>query len=161
MTFDTPEPISVTVDVVVGDVRITAADRRDTVVDVQPSDPASREDVKAAEQTRVECVSGHLLVKAPKLRTWSIRSHGGSIDVTIALPAGSDMHGDRAAQVVRRLPHDDRGHGGRDRERAARRRPSSASRAAQATSAWRGPPATPTSPAARATCASVSSTAAR
>ena len=93
MTFDTPEPISATVDVVVGDVRITAADRRDTVVDVQPSDPASREDVKAAEQTRVECVSGHLLVKAPKLRTWSIRSHGGSIDVTIALPAGSDVHG--------------------------------------------------------------------
>ncbi len=98
MTFDTPEPISATVDVVVGDVRIAAGDRTDTVVDVQPSDPSSKDDVKVAEQTRVECAGGHLMVKTPKLRSWSLRSHGGSIDVTIGLPAGSHVHA--AGQLV-------------------------------------------------------------
>jgi DUF4097 and DUF4098 domain-containing protein YvlB len=93
MTFDTPQPISATVDVVVGDVRITGGDRTDTVVDVVPTDASSKDDRRVAEQTRVEYAHGRLLVKAPKLRSWSIRSHGGSIDVTIALPAGSDVHG--------------------------------------------------------------------
>ena len=39
-TFDTPEPITVTLELGVGDVRITASDRADTVVEVRPSDPA-------------------------------------------------------------------------------------------------------------------------
>ena len=51
MTFDTPEPISATINVVVGDVRISAGDRDTTVVEVQPSDPSNDEDRKAAEQT--------------------------------------------------------------------------------------------------------------
>ena len=53
-TFDTPEPISVTLEVGVGDIRIVASDRTDTIVDVRPSDPAKKSDVTAAEQTRVE-----------------------------------------------------------------------------------------------------------
>ena len=57
-TFDTPEPITATIDVAVGDVRITAGDRSDTVVDVRPSDASNDEDVKAAERTRVEYASG-------------------------------------------------------------------------------------------------------
>ena len=92
-TFETPEPISSTIDVVVGDVRITAGDRSETVVDVRPSDASNQEDVKAAQRTRVEYANEELLVKAPKLRTWSPRGAGGSIDVTIDLPAGSRVHG--------------------------------------------------------------------
>jgi DUF4097 and DUF4098 domain-containing protein YvlB len=92
-TFKTPEPITATIDVTVGDVRISAGDRGDTVVDVRPSDPSSDEDVKVAERTQIECASGQLRLKAPKLRSWSIRSTGGSIDVTIELPAGSQVHG--------------------------------------------------------------------
>ena len=38
-TFDTPEPIAVTLDVGVGDIRVVAGDRTDTIVDVRPSDP--------------------------------------------------------------------------------------------------------------------------
>jgi DUF4097 and DUF4098 domain-containing protein YvlB len=92
MTFETPEPITATVDVVIGEVRIAASDRTDTVVDVRPSDPDNQEDVRAAEQTRVECAGGALLVKAPKLRSWlSPRSDGGSIAVTVELPAGSNL----------------------------------------------------------------------
>jgi hypothetical protein len=91
-TFDTPKPISATIDVVTGDVRISAGDRGATIVKVDPTDPSNEEDRKAAELTRVEYASGQLLVKAPKLRSWLSRS-GGSIDVTIELPAGSHVHG--------------------------------------------------------------------
>ena len=90
-SFDTREPISATVDVVTGDVHITAGDVATTVVEVRPSDLANTEDVRMAEQTRVEYTNGALLVKAPKVRSWSPRSHGGSIDVTIELPAGSQL----------------------------------------------------------------------
>jgi DUF4097 and DUF4098 domain-containing protein YvlB len=92
-TFDTPEPISATIDVVAGDVRIDAGDRAVTVIDVRPSDASNEEDVTAAQRTRVEYADGQLLVKAPKLRHRLPRSTGGSIDVTIELPAGSNVNG--------------------------------------------------------------------
>ena len=90
-TFDTPEPISVTTEVVIGDIRITTGDRDVTVVDVRPSDATNIDDVHAAEQTRVEFANDRLLVKAPKLRSWLPWTAGGSIDVTIELPAGSHV----------------------------------------------------------------------
>jgi hypothetical protein len=93
MTFETPEPISATITVVVGDVRINAGDRDTTTVDVQPSDPSSSEDRKAADQTVVECADGRLHVKTPKLRSWLPGHTGGSVDVTVELPAGSNLHG--------------------------------------------------------------------
>jgi hypothetical protein len=96
-TFDTPEPISATIDVAMGDVRINAGDAGATVVEVRPSDASNEEDRKAAELTRVELANEQLLVKAPKLRSWLSRSGGGSIDVTIELPAGSRVHGTLAA----------------------------------------------------------------
>jgi DUF4097 and DUF4098 domain-containing protein YvlB len=96
-TFDTPETITATIDIGLGDLRITAGDTGETVVDVRASDASNAEDVKAAELTRVDYTSGQLLVKAPKLRAWLSRSGGGSIDVTITLPAGSDVHGSLAA----------------------------------------------------------------
>jgi hypothetical protein len=92
-TFQTPEPILAVIDVVVADVRIRAGDQETTTVEIVPSDPANAEDVKTAEQTRVEYTPPQLLVKTPKLRSWSIRSTGRSIDVTIELPAGSRVHG--------------------------------------------------------------------
>jgi hypothetical protein len=92
-TFDTPEPISATIDLTIGDVRISTGDRGATVVEVRPSDASNDEDVKAAELTRVEYANRQLLVKAPKLRSWLSRRDGGSIDVTIELPAGSHVHG--------------------------------------------------------------------
>ena len=92
-SFDTPGPVSATIDVVVGEVRISAGDRAATVVDVRPSDASNEEDLKAAERTRIEYANGQLLVRAPKLRSWSPRSAGGSIDVTVELPTGSHVHG--------------------------------------------------------------------
>jgi hypothetical protein len=92
-TFDTPGPITATIDVVVGAVRISAADRDATVVEARPTDSSNAEDVKAAEQTRAEYANGHLLIRAPKVRSWLPRARGGSVDVTIQLPAGSDVRG--------------------------------------------------------------------
>ena len=67
-TFDTPEPITATIDLAIGDVRISAGDRGTTVVDVQPSDASNEEDRQGRRATRVEYANGQLLVKAPKLR---------------------------------------------------------------------------------------------
>jgi DUF4097 and DUF4098 domain-containing protein YvlB len=95
-TFDTPDPIAATIDVVAGDVRVSAGERAVTTISVEPSDAGSDEDRRAAEQTRVEYANGKLLVKAPKIRSWLPRSNGGSVNVAVELPAGSDLHGDAA-----------------------------------------------------------------
>jgi DUF4097 and DUF4098 domain-containing protein YvlB len=103
-TFDTPEPISAAVELAVGDVRVTASDRGDTVVEVRPSDESREPDVRAAEQTRVEYTAGRLLVKAPKQRSFGL-GKVGSIDVTIELPAGSHVRGDTAVAAFRSTGH--------------------------------------------------------
>jgi hypothetical protein len=89
-TFDTPEPISVDVELGVGDIRIEASDRADTIVEVRPSDPTKTVDRVAAEDTHAEYANGHLSVNAPGggWRQWLPR-RSESIDVTIHLPAGS------------------------------------------------------------------------
>ena len=100
-TFSTPAPISATVELVVGDARITASDRDDTVVDVRPSDGSRESDVRAAEQTRVEYSAGRLLVKAPKQRGLGLFGKAGSVDVTIALPTGSEFEGEASVATFR------------------------------------------------------------
>jgi hypothetical protein len=80
------------------DVRVAAGERANTIVEVRPSDSSRPEDVTAAEQTRVTYADGTLLVKGPRrLREWSPFADGGSIDVDIELPAGSDLSGHTAA----------------------------------------------------------------
>jgi hypothetical protein len=101
-TFDTPEPISVTVEFGVGDLRIVASDRTDTMVEVRPSDPAKKTDVTAAEQTRVEYAGGRLLIKAPKSwRQYTFRGGGESVDVQVELPAGSQLRGETGVAALR------------------------------------------------------------
>jgi Toastrack DUF4097 len=96
-TFDTPEPISVTIDLGLGDIRISASDRTDTAVDVRPTNPARESDVRAAEQTRVEYAAGRLLVNGPKQRGLAVFGRPGSVDLAIELPAGSHLYGEAGA----------------------------------------------------------------
>jgi hypothetical protein len=91
-TFDTPQPIAASINVVMGDVRIVAGDTDTTVVDARPSDPSNAEDVKAAELTRADFAGRQLTVRTPKLRSWRPRSDGGSVELTITLPAASTLH---------------------------------------------------------------------
>ena len=101
-TFDTPEPISVTVELDVGDLRIVASDRTDTMVEVRPTDAAKKADVAAAEQTRVEYAGGRLLIKAPRgWRQYTFRGGGESIDVQVELPAGSNLQGETGVAALR------------------------------------------------------------
>jgi DUF4097 and DUF4098 domain-containing protein YvlB len=99
-TFETPGPVSVTVELGVGDVRVVASERTDTVVEIRPSDSARRSHVHAAEQTRVEYSDGRLLVRAPKTWRHTIWGGGESIDVEIGVPSGSQLQGDAAVASV-------------------------------------------------------------
>lgn len=98
-TFDTPEPISVSLEVAIGDARIIAGDRTDTVVEVRPADESKELDRKIADQTRVEFANRTLLVKTPRQHT--LFGKPGSIDVVIELPAGSEVRGKSAIAALR------------------------------------------------------------
>lgn len=93
-TFDTPGPISVTIELAAGYVRLAAGDRADTTVEVRPTDESDESDVKAAKQVRVEFANGQLLVNGPRIRAFDFSNKSRSVDVAIELPAGSDVHGD-------------------------------------------------------------------
>jgi len=93
-SFDTPGPIAVRLSLgsVAANVRVSAADRNGATVDVRPADTSSKTDLRIAEQTRVEYTDGRLEVTAPK--RGSLFGRSGSLDVTIALPSGSQLHGE-------------------------------------------------------------------
>jgi DUF4097 and DUF4098 domain-containing protein YvlB len=88
--FETPEPISVTLEFGVGSVRIAASDRTDTVVQVRPSNEADESDVQAAQQIRVEYANGKLQVTGPK-RVFDFSKKSRSVDVSIELPNDSQL----------------------------------------------------------------------
>lgn len=100
-TFDTPEPITVAIDIPLGAVHLIASDRTDTVVTVNPSDPARQRDVEVAAATVVDHTDGRLSVTSPRPRGLATVVSGpsryGSVEVVIELPEGCDV--DVEAQV--------------------------------------------------------------
>jgi len=90
--FDTPEPITVSVTLKAGDLRVVASDRADAMVTVTPADD---------ETVLVELVGGRLTVtdREPKRRAVRNRGRGGcrrdGSNEPPALPAGGP------------IPHDD------------------------------------------------------
>ncbi|MCF3185321.1 DUF4097 family beta strand repeat protein [Streptomyces polychromogenes] len=95
LTFETPAPLAVSVEIEVGSVRLTAGERPDTVVEVLPADPGDPEDERAARETRVDHADGTLTVRGARKRLPFGRI--GSVEVCIELPAGSRV---RAATGV-------------------------------------------------------------
>jgi len=87
-TFDTPEPITATVEIAAGAVRLVATDRTDTVVQVRPRDESRPHDVKAAEQVRVDFSNGTLAVSSNRGFSFPRR---GAVVVDVALPSGSRL----------------------------------------------------------------------
>ncbi|MFC0623086.1 DUF4097 family beta strand repeat-containing protein [Kribbella deserti] len=85
-TFVTPQPIAAAVEVAGAQVRVTATDRTDTRVLVEPIDPANRKHVKVAENTKIEYADGELQVK-----TKTAGDKSGSVTITIDLPTGSGL----------------------------------------------------------------------
>ncbi len=99
-TFPTPTPITATIDLAMGDVRITADDRTDTVVEVAPSDASNEADVRASERTRVELSDDRLQVIGPKRRAVTPSKKYGSVQVTITLPTGSNIDATSALGAI-------------------------------------------------------------
>jgi putative adhesin len=95
-TFDSPEAISIDLDIEYGGVRIIAADRKTTVVDVRPASEGRRADLDAAERTRVHFADGRLEVRAPKPRGLSRFIRPGGIEVVMQVPSGSHVRGNTA-----------------------------------------------------------------
>ena len=99
-TFNTPEPIAVTLSIVAGNMHINATDRTDTVVEIHPNDPSVEVDVRAAEQARVDYSNGQLNIRAPRPRAFGLIGRAAAIDVTVALPAGSRVTSDASAAAL-------------------------------------------------------------
>ena len=100
-TFDTPHPISASVDVAAGAVRISASPRTDTVVEVRPSDPDNDTDVRGAAETRVEYASGRLVVRTPRPRNFGLFGRTPSVEVSVDLPDHSSVEATLGAGNIR------------------------------------------------------------
>lgn len=88
--YDTPEPVTAIVDLAIGDLRVTASDRADTVVEVH----SSAADRAHADQVRVELTGRELRVTGPRLgllQRFTPGTPGRTVEVEIALPAGSAL----------------------------------------------------------------------
>jgi CubicO group peptidase (beta-lactamase class C family) len=97
--FDTPAPIAAVLDLPAGRVRVVAADRADTTVEVAPTDALKSRDVKAAERTTVEYRDGVLRIESPTRN--QILGPSGSVELTVRLPAGSRVEARAAAAEFR------------------------------------------------------------
>ena len=98
-TFNTPEPISAVLHIPAGRVQFVAADRPDTAVEVRPADASKSRDVKVAEQTEVAYGDGVLRIESTAKNQYFGPS--GSIEVTVQLPAGSQIEVKAASAELR------------------------------------------------------------
>lgn len=100
-TFETPQAISLSIELVMGDVRVIASDRGDTVVEVHPRNLADSTDVEAAEQCRVEHSEGRVTVGAARRWTSWLGGKVGAIDVIAEVPTGSHVRANTATGDLR------------------------------------------------------------
>ncbi|MFD8026491.1 hypothetical protein ACFV6G_39510, partial [Streptomyces lavendulae] len=98
--FDTPSPVAAVLDIPAGHIRLIAADRGDTTVEVRPANATKSRDVKAAEQITVEFRDGVLHVAAAPAKN-RLLGNSGSVELTIQLPAGSHVEAKAAAAELR------------------------------------------------------------
>jgi hypothetical protein len=90
-TYSTTQPITATIQLASGDVRIEASDRKDTVVDVSACNASHEPDVEAAEQTRIEFSDGTLRVIGAKGRGVGFLRKPGSVTLVVRIPSDSNV----------------------------------------------------------------------
>ncbi|MFF4083801.1 DUF4097 family beta strand repeat-containing protein [Streptomyces sp. NPDC001777] len=98
-SFAITAPVSAVLDVPAGRIQVIAADRADATVEVRPVNPSKGRDVRAAEGTRAEYADGILRIEAPADGRYT--GPGGSVEVTVQLPAGSHVEARAAAAEFR------------------------------------------------------------
>jgi DUF4097 and DUF4098 domain-containing protein YvlB len=97
--FQTPEPISAKLSLLVADVRVDASARDTTTVELRPSDPDDPRDVEMVKRTEVNFEDGTLSIRSPKsLRSFKPR---GSIEVIVQLPTDSSVKAGTATGAFR------------------------------------------------------------
>ncbi|KUN00252.1 hypothetical protein AQI95_35130 [Streptomyces yokosukanensis] len=99
-TFDTPAPVTARLDIPAGQIRLIAADRVDTTVEVLPTNAAKSRDIKAAEEITVTYGDGILRIETPEAKN-RILGNSGSVQVTVQLPVGSRVEAKTAAAELR------------------------------------------------------------
>ncbi|MFZ0014086.1 MAG: DUF4097 family beta strand repeat-containing protein [Acidimicrobiia bacterium] len=104
-SFETRQPIVVSIALSHAMVHLIASDRADTVVAMSASDPGRPDDVEAARKTVVDLANGTLVIKQPKpggvaapVIGWKGR---GSVDVTVELPQDSSLRADTGVAEFR------------------------------------------------------------
>ena len=104
-TFETNQPIALSIELSHGAVHVIASDRTDTVVAVNPRDRDRPEDVDAAAKTGVDLANGTLSIKQQKpggiaapVIGWRKR---GAVEVTVELPEGSSLRADTGLADLR------------------------------------------------------------
>ena len=90
-SFPTTGPIAASIDLQWGDVHLVAGDGDAAVVDVTPTDPSNEKDRRAADDTTTTCADGRLRVVGPRNMTGVFNKKYGSVQVSVRLPAGSDL----------------------------------------------------------------------
>ncbi|WP_327264883.1 DUF4097 domain-containing protein [Streptomyces sp. NBC_01232] len=90
-SYETDGPITAIIHVEVGVARISATDRTDTVVEIHPRTAGDKDDIRAAEETKVDLNDGTLSIRTPKAR--GLFSARGAVTVDVALPQGSRLVG--------------------------------------------------------------------
>ena len=90
-TFDTPQPVTVRVDLPAGSVRIRGEERTTTSVDVRPDDPHNDAAVRAAEQTSVGFADGTLSITGSRRPRLLFFTGSSSISVEVRVPIGSSV----------------------------------------------------------------------
>ncbi|MFF3072425.1 DUF4097 family beta strand repeat-containing protein [Kitasatospora sp. NPDC057936] len=99
-TFATPAPVAAVLDVPAGRIRLIAADRAETTVEVRPADAAKGRDVKAAERIEVGYADGVLRIVAREAESRML-GNSGSVEVTVHLPSGSRVEAKAADAELR------------------------------------------------------------
>jgi Toastrack DUF4097 len=97
-TFETNQPIALSIEIGHGAVHVIASDRTDTVVAVNPRDRDRPEDVEAAGKIAVDLVNGTLSINGPRPRGLAAPLLGwkrsGAVEVTVELPEQSSLRAD-------------------------------------------------------------------
>lgn len=99
-TFHTPTPITALIEIAAGRIRLTATDRTDTTVEVLPTNPSRSRDVKTADKTTITHTDGVLHIHTTEPHN-QLFGPSGSLEIAIALPAGSHLQATTASTELR------------------------------------------------------------
>ncbi len=99
--YDTPGPIRAVLDLSAARLWINAGARADTQVRIDPANPDSPEDVKAAQRIQADYTEGELTVRGAQGTWGSWLSSGGLAEVVLDLPAGSSLEVRTSAGDIR------------------------------------------------------------